>query len=413
MKKLGFTLGLCLLASVSFGQKKAVSDALKLAKDAKPNFAEARTKIKSALENEETKNDAKTWYIAGQIEDLQFTAENTKLLIGGQPNEATMYDALLNIYPYFTKAYELDMLPDAKGKVKPKFIKDIKSTLRANLPYYVNGGAYFFEQGNYKRSYDYFNQYVEIADSKLMKEGEKQPVETVVDSSYIFSNFYAAVAAVASGHDHTITVEAIKRALNTDYKRNDLLQYLADEYKNAEDTVNLEKTLKDGLALFPKESYFILSLVNIYINSDQNDKAIEYINTAIKNDPGNAQLYDVAGRVYESGLKDYAKAEEFFKKSIELDGENAETQSNLGRIYFNQGVNQLDTANNIADVKIYNEEKEKAKDLFRKALPYFEKAYQLNPDASDNKMALRSIYYNLDMGDKFEEMDKIMNGNGQ
>ncbi|MDR0700260.1 MAG: hypothetical protein LBG28_13760 [Tannerella sp.] len=408
MKKLGLTLGLCLLASVSFGQKKAVSEALKLAKDSKPNFAEARTKIKEALEHEETKNDAKTWYTAGQIEDLQFTGENTKQMLGQQPDEAVMYEALINVYPYFKKANELDNLPDAKGKVKPKFTKDIRSTLKANLAYYLNGGAYFFDQKDYKKTFDFFNQYIEIADSELLKEGTKQ-VEETVDSTYIYANYYAAIAASLLD-DHTLAIEALKRASKIEYKRNDMLQYLAEEYKNIKDTLNLLKTLEEGLSIFPKESYFILNLVSIYINAEQNEKAIEYINAAIINDPTNAQLYDVAGRVYESGLKDYAKAEEFFLKAIEIDGENAETQSNLGRIYFNQGVTQLDEANVIADVKKYNEEREKAKELFRKALPYFEKAYQLNPDAFDNKMALRSIYYNLDMGDKLEEMDKIING---
>jgi tetratricopeptide (TPR) repeat protein len=409
MKKLGLTFGLCLIASVTFGQKKAVSEALKLAKDAKPNFAEARTKIKDALVHDETKNDAKTWYTAGQIEDLQFTVENTKQMIGQQPNEAVMYDALINVYPFFKKAHELDNLPDAKGKVKPKYTKDIRSTLKANLAYYINGGAYFFEQRDYKKSFDFFDQYVEIADSKLMKEGAKAGEETV-DSTYIFANYYAAIAALQL-NDHAIAIETVKRAGKIDYKRNDMLQYLAEEYRLSEDSLNYQKTLEEGLSIYPKETYFILNLASIYINAGQNDKAIEYINTAIINDPTNVQLYDVAGHVYESGLKDYAKAEEYFLKAIEIDGENADTQSNIGRIYFNRGVTQLDEANNIADVKKYNEEKEKAKDLFRKALPYFEKAYQLNPDASDNKIALRSIYYHLDMGDKFEEIDKVMNGN--
>jgi tetratricopeptide (TPR) repeat protein len=413
MKKLGFTLGLCLLTSVTFGQKKAVSDALKLAKDAKPNYAEARAKIKGALENEETKNDAKTWHTAGQIEDLQFTVENTKLMIGGQPDEAIMYNALLNIYPYFKKAHELDKLPDEKGKIKPKFTKAIKSTLKTNLPYYMNGGAYFFEQRDYKKSYEFFDQYIDIIDSNLMKEGEKQQQPETVDSTYIYAHYYAAIAACQLDDDRSTAITALKRASQIDYKRNDMIQYLAEEYKNKADTLNLEKTLQEGLALYPTESYFILNLVGIYINSNKNEKAIEYINAAIKNEPDNAQLYDLAGRVYESGLKDYAKAEEYFKKAIAINGENADSQSNLGRIYFNQGVNQLDNANNIADVKKYNEEKDKAKELFRKALPYFEKAYQLNPEASDNKMALRSIYYNLDMGDKFEELDKIMNGSNQ
>jgi len=406
MKKLGFTLGLCLLASVSFGQKKVVSEALKLARDAKPNFTEARTKIKSALENEETKNAAQTWYTAGQIESLQFDTENTKQMLGQQPDEAAMYNALAQVYPYFAKAYDLDKLPDAKGRVRPKYTKDMKSILKANLPYYMNGGGYFFEQRDYQKSYDFFNQYIEISDSPLMKDGEKAVAE--VDSSYIYATYYAAIA-VSQLNDSPTTIKAMKRASKLDFKKNEMLQYLSEEYKNAQDTVNWEGVLNEGLAAFPKESYFLFNLISVYISSNRNEQALNFINTAIQNEPGNAQLYDVAGRVYESGLRDYAKAEEFFKKSVELDGENAESQSNLGRIYFNQGVTQLDEANNIADVKVYNEEKEKAKDLFRKALPYFEKAYQINPDATDNKMALRSIYYNLDMGDKFEELEKAMN----
>ncbi len=413
MKKLGFTLGLCLVTAVSFGQKKAVADALKLAKDAKPNFTEARTTIKGALDNAETKDDPKTWFTAGQIESLQFDQENTKNMLAQQYDEVTMYNALNGVYPYFLKAYELDKMPDAKGKVKPKYTKDMKAIMKANLPYYINGGAYFFEQRDYKKAYDFFDQYVTISDSPLMKEEEKVNETTPVDSNYIYANYYAAVAA-SQLDDHTTAVKAMSRASKIDFKQNEVLQYLADEYQRAKDTTNFEKVLGEGLALFPKEPYYLFNLINIYINSNRNDKAIDYINTAIQNDPNNAQLYDVAGRVYETGLKDYVKAENFFKKATELDSNNTEAQSNLGRIYFNQGVSQLDEANNIADVKKYNEEKEKAKDLFRKALPHFEKAYELTPDTDENKMSLcstlRSIYYNLDMGDKFEEMDKLMNG---
>lgn len=44
-----------------------------------------------------------------------------------------MYEALYGILPYFQKAYELDQLPNEKGKVKPKYTKDIKSILSANM----------------------------------------------------------------------------------------------------------------------------------------------------------------------------------------------------------------------------------------------------------------------------------------
>ena len=122
---------MCVAASVSFAQKKAVNEAQSIAKGSTPDFSEARTLIKGALENPETKDDAKTWYVAGFIEDQQFSNERTKQVLGQQPDEPVMYEALGSILPYFEKAYELDQLPNEKGKVKPKFTKDIKGILGA------------------------------------------------------------------------------------------------------------------------------------------------------------------------------------------------------------------------------------------------------------------------------------------
>ena len=78
MKRVLLTVALCVAASVSFAQKKAVNEAQSIAKGSTPDFSEARTLIKGALENPETKDDAKTWYVAGFIEDQQFSNERTK-----------------------------------------------------------------------------------------------------------------------------------------------------------------------------------------------------------------------------------------------------------------------------------------------------------------------------------------------
>ena len=160
---------------------------------------------------------------------------------------------------------------------------------------------------------------------------------------------------------------------------------------------------------FPEEKYYLLSLINTYIYSNRNQEAIEYLNTAIASEPNNAQLYDVMGRVYETGLKDYANAEKYFAKALEMDPENADILSNHGRIYYNQAVQKQAEANGISDQAKYQEELAKAKEMFSKALPYFEKAHQINPEARDVMTALRGIYYNLNMGDKFEAIEAEMN----
>ena len=405
MKRLLLTVALCVAASsASFAQKKAVKEAQGIAKGDKADFTEARALIKGALENPETKDDAQTWYVAGFIEDQQFSAERTKQILGQQPNEPVMYDALIAILPYFKKAYELDQLPNEKGEIKPKYSKDIKSILSADHVYYFNGGAYYFDQKDYKKAYDFFNQYLEISELPMF-EGTQTAEK---DSTFMTVQFYAAVAATQLG-DSPTAIKALSRAKDTDFRQNDIYQYLAYEYQQAKDTVNFEKVLEEGMAKFPNEEYYLMNLINNYIYSGRNEKAIEYLNTAIAKDPNNSQLYHVMGMVYETGLKDYANAEKYFSKALELNPEAVESLSSLGRVYYNQGVNKQGEANMINDSKKYQEELTVAKDLFKKALPYFEKAHQLKPDESEYKIALRGIYYNLNMGPELEAIEAEMN----
>ena len=407
MKRVLLTVALCVAASASFAQKKVVNEAQSIAKGSNADFGEARTLIKGALENPETKDDAKTWYVAGFIEDQQFNAERAKQILGQQPNEPVMYEALYGILPYFQKAYELDQLPNEKGKVKPKYTKDIKSILSANHVYLFNGGAYYFDKQEYKKAYDFFNQYVEI--SELPMFAGTQTAEK--DSTFMTVQFYAAAAA-SLAKDSRLAIAALERAKNTPYRQYDVYQYLCYEYgeaRTAQDSVMLEKTFEEGMQVFPDSAFFLNNLINTYIYSNRNEKALEMMNDAIQKNPNDANLYNVMGRVYETGLKDYANAEKNFQIALEKDPNLTDALSNIGRIYYNQGVNKLSEANMINDSKKYQEELSMAKDLFKKALPYYKKAHEAEPEKMDNMIALRGIYYNLNMGPELEAIEAEMN----
>ena len=407
MKRVLLTVALCVAASASFAQKKVVNEAQSIAKGSNADFGEARTLIKGALENPETKDDAKTWYVAGFIEDQQFNAERAKQIRGQQPTEPVMYEALYGILPYFQKAYELDQLPNEKGKVKPKYTKDIKSILSANHVYLFNGGAYYFDKQEYKKAYDFFNQYVEI--SELPMFAGTQTAEK--DSTFMTVQFYAAAAA-SLAKDSRLAIAALERAKNTPYRQYDVYQYLCYEYgeaRTAQDSVMLEKTFEEGMQVFPDSAFFLNNLINTYIYSNRNEKALEMLNVAIQKNPNDANLYNVMGRVYETGLKDYANAEKNFQIALEKDPNLTDALSNIGRIYYNQGVNKLSEANMINDSKKYQEELSMAKDLFKKALPYYKKAHEAEPEKMDNMIALRGIYYNLNMGPELEAIEAEMN----
>jgi tetratricopeptide (TPR) repeat protein len=419
MKKLTLTVGICLLAVTAFGQKKAVNSVKADIKDAKPNIEEARTSIKGALENPETANDAETWYVAGLVEDKAFDLEKTKEYLGQKANEEVMYPALDALYPYFVKADELDQLPDAKGKVKPKFHKDIKSRLLANRPYYINAGNYFYEKNEYAKAYKNWKFYGDILGLPIV-DGTPDAVQNdltaslTTDTLSVKIRYYAAMSAalIPQADDAIVLFEQIK---NMGYSEDDVYKRLALLYVEKGDSASLLSTLQQGAERFPTEAYYLLNLIQINVNKGETTQAIAQLNKAIETNP-TAQLYDVLGWVYENAQddnKDIAKAIECTKKALDLDPDYAESLSHLGRLYYNEGVALRLEADNLKEAKAYEAAKQKVNEYFKLAIPYFEKAYQLDNTNRDAIMALRNMYYSFgtpEANAAYEKWDKIYMG---
>ena len=403
MKRILFSTALVLAATSGFAQMKLVNKAFAEAKAEKPNFTQAQSEIKEALTNAESKDDVKTWYVAGFIENKLFESERNKQILNQKPNEAQMYDALLACYNYYLKAAELDQMPNEKGKVKPKYLKDIKTTLKNDQSYFINGGAYFWDQKDYQKAYDLFHVYTEIPKLDLMK-GETFPV----DSNYNMILYYEAIAASYIPNPE-LAISCYNQLKGTGYKENEVYQLLALEYQNANDSVKYRETLVEGAKLFPTDPFFVQTLINIYINAGDYDHALNYLDEAIAQTPDNPQLYDVKGRLYEQ-QKHNEQAMAMYEKALAIDPNYADAYGNIGRIYYNEAIEESDKAANIKDIKTYNQTRTDVIDpLFKKALPYYEKAHELKPDEREFMVALRGIYYNLDMSAEYDKIDAEMN----
>ena len=131
MKKLFLSIILMTTVSVSlFAQKANVSRAENLAMQEKPDFKAAREAIKSAFNDEKTKNDAKTYYVAGLIGYQENEDFIKSLMLGKTVDQTKKGKAIMEAYDYFLKAYDLDQQPDAKGRVRPKHSKKIKDNIK-------------------------------------------------------------------------------------------------------------------------------------------------------------------------------------------------------------------------------------------------------------------------------------------
>jgi tetratricopeptide (TPR) repeat protein len=92
----------------------------------------------------------------------------------------------------------------------------------------------------------------------------------------------------------------------------------------------------------------------------------------------------------------FIKAEEAYKKAIAVDPSYGDAYINLGGLIMNNGIGIFNKANKIPTNKVaeYNAMKKLAITEFDRALPYLEKATQLNPKS---ELALRNLhqYYNV------------------
>ena len=414
MKKLVFTLVLCILTVAAFAQKRAVNAAKAELKTTSNNtstvdIAGARANIQAALQHPETMNDAETWYVAGMVENKQFDTEKAKELIGVKANEELMYAALDRIFPYFMKADSLDQLPDDKGKIRLKHRKSIRDIMTANRHYYINTGLHFHEKEDFQRAYQNFKLYGDIPNLHIY-EGEKNlPFLPLAEDTVAMQIRYFAALSAAAIPNHEAAIELLLEIKDLGLNEEDIYKLLASEYAHIEDTVNMVKILEQGVVKFPEDQQFLRSLINMNIARGATDESITYLKRALATEPNNAQYWDILGLVYES-IGETDKAIESIRKAIELDPTVADYYSHLGRLYYNLGVDTRTSADAATDRAIQQELDDKSTAYFKESLPYYEKAYKFNPEDVDAVFALRTIYYSLGMNDEYDKMDKIYQG---
>ena len=183
---------------------------------------------------------------------------------------------------------------------------------------------------------------------------------------------------------------------------------LAEVYKSdeAKDSVKWLAAIKEGVEKFPAQEYFVGNLMDNYIQKGQVKEALAEIDGIIANNPSAYFLYVKGVLQYEN--KDYEGAIATLQKIVDKnDGFVAEAYSKMGDCYFFPGQDIEEANSQLAmDDPKYAEGEAKIKDLYAKALPYYEKAKELAPDnkALWGQYMLR-IYWKLNRAE-YESLEK-------
>lgn len=409
MKKLILMMAALLLIGSGdvFAQKKNVSKAKAKMNAETPDYVEAEKFIAPALEDSITKTLADTWFTAGKIYYKLFDAEQKKEWAKQKANQELMATSLMKAYDCFIVADSLDQMPNAKGKVPNKFRKQIIEISGVMQNGFINSGAYYFKLKDYPKAIKCFEYYLDYPNLKYW-DSEKR--DALRKDTMIPNIQYYCGASASQGNDSETAIKYFKMLLDVYQPVEEMYQFVIYEYGRLKDSVSLMEMYKIGAQKFPENPFYARSLINEYLMKNNLEEALIWINKAMQEgDSTNAVFWNLKAQILEKE-NDFAEAEKCFLKAIQYDPNFVDALGNVGRIYYNAAVEELDRVNAIKDDKKYKAAKAKMKSVFMKPLPYMEKAHELNPDERDYIVALRGIYYNLGKGyeKKYEEMDKKM-----
>jgi tetratricopeptide (TPR) repeat protein len=380
MKRILFLFISVLVVAASCAQKGKVTAASAFIDNGDLDAAEAR--INDALEHEKTKEWPRTYVVAANLATQQFK--------NGKGEEKIIQAA-----DYYFKAAEYDQKGDSKGRGIGKAEKEIKVALTFFMPELQNAGIEAFNNEDYEMAMEMFERVIDL--NKLpLYEVDNLPA----DSVFIY---YTGLAASRS-KNWSKAEDFFEQAIDLTYGEGDAILLLHEVYAESGDSSKMAANLKRGFELFPEDDRILTTLINYYLQTEQHDEALNYLNSAIETDPTNYSFYNARGVLFDLS-KDFLKAEAEYLKALEFNPEYFEPTLNLGVIYYNRGAEEMNEANDLTDNRAYEAAKKKAEETFRQAIPYMEKAHELRPDDLMVLETLKNLYYRFDMSDKYNEVD--------
>ncbi|MDR2911351.1 MAG: tetratricopeptide repeat protein [Bacteroidales bacterium] len=389
MKRTIMLLTFVFAFSAIFAQKSAVTSAQNF-KNA-GNLDQALQAINEAVDTSnpkaaKTHSVPKTWEARGDILQAIFRSNDKNII----------KDPLTEAYNSYKKAIELDTKKSSERSIK------LKLTLLTND--LLSQASQAFSDSDFELAQKSFEMIMEINESPLIKGDNQDYVDTVII-------FNAGLAAYnAENFDNAI--EYFTEAAEYGYDKGNTYTLIAATYeskKTASDTLKALDVLKEGFEKYPEDNAVLTSLIQIYLDMKQPEDAMKYLELAISKDPSNPIYYFAQGGLYEQ-LEREEDAIGMYEKALSVDSDFFDANFNLGVLYYNKGINQINLANNIPPTETarYEEEVKKADDWWKKSLPYMERCREIKPDDETALESLKNLYYRLKDMDKYNAILEIL-----
>lgn len=389
MKRISFIICAALAASLSMSAQKSLVDEVKNEYKGNTGAAQnALSKIQPALTNPESAEQAYTWFTAGQVALAAY--DHLRAMEGLNPaglnnEQKTTAGKDINMaYTYLVKALPLDQVPNEKGKVKPKYTKDIYKAFKDNYHEFQRAGIYLYEAGAYPDAVQAWETYITLPTAYPEAKITADP------DSVVGQMMYYQGLAKAFDNNAEAGVESMRAAMKSGFKSPELYQNALAVATQAQDSVAMNEFAQAGFDLYGTQNIaFIGQLINDRLAKGQYDSCVDLVNQAIAAKPGaetEAQLYDILGCI-DADQDKLDSALEYFNKAVALNPNFAKGYFDQGRMVYNKAIKLWDDASE--EVR-----QTSLKPEILKAANLFEKAYELDEvNMSQVPGTLYRIYY--------------------
>ena len=192
--------------------------------------------------------------------------------------------------------------------------------------------------------------------------------------------------------------------------------YYGQREKNREEYLAKSKeALLTGIKLYPKNTTILDGLMNFYtaeVGVGDPAELTEMIEKSLQDDPTNYDLWFGRGRVYNA-MKNYDECIKSFEKCAEIDPNGFESNFYVAYFIIEKANALVETLNSTPNMsyEAYNSENEKINLVFAEAIPWLEKAHELNPTDIASIEYLNGICFRLremeGMMDKYNKYHEL------
>lgn len=389
--KLFLTTILLIISLFATAQRRQLQEARVILKGDK-GYDRAEKLMTDLLKDSTHLGDKRIYDMWLQAVEKQYLQVNERMYKKEEVDTARFFEMTRRMFDIGTHLDSLDMKPDKKGRVNPEYRKENAQKLMQYRPNLFYGGTYHLRKGELDVAYDFFERYMDC---------DRQPLFTGYDLMTTDNRMgEAAYWATYSGYrksDPVLTLRYAQLARRDTTKLDYTLQYTAEAWRALKDQEMYVETLREGFGRFPESAYFFPRLMDSYSAKGNYEQALAVAEEALATDSLNT-LFMLAKSTMLLNLGRYKECLDYSKQLIAFDGLATEA-------FYNAGTACL----NIALKMDSRKQKKQITKMYQKALPYMETYRKLAPQETQKwGEALYRIYFNLNMGKQFEEIDRML-----